>query len=85
MENDKKFSNEMFGYSKSEVEDYIKSLKAEYESRLQAEHSDANRVRHHKTGCHGIPFDKPSLPPAPYPCHPFQPEQPHAESLRLPL
>ena len=26
MENDKKFSNEMFGYSKSEVEDYIKLL-----------------------------------------------------------
>ncbi|CCY71061.1 putative uncharacterized protein [Clostridium sp. CAG:921] len=49
MENDKKFSNEMFGYSKSEVEDYIKSLKAEYESRLQAEHSDANRVANELT------------------------------------
>ena len=39
----------MFGYSKSEVEDYIKSLKAEYESRLQAEHSDANRVANELT------------------------------------
>ena len=49
MENDKKFSNEMFGYDKREVEDYIKSLKAEYESRIQAEKSDANRVANELT------------------------------------
>lgn len=49
MENDKKFSSEMFGYDKREVEDYIKSLKAEYESKLQAERSDANRVSNELT------------------------------------
>lgn len=49
MENEKKFSNEMFGYDKREVEDYIKSLKAEYESRIQAEKSDANRVANELT------------------------------------
>ena len=43
MENEKKFGNEMFGYDKREVEDYIKALKADYESRIQAERSDANR------------------------------------------
>lgn len=49
MENEKKFGNEMFGYDKREVEDYIKSLKAEYESRIQAEKSDANRVANELT------------------------------------
>lgn len=49
MENEKKFSNEMFGYDKREVEDYIKALKAEYESRIQAERSDANRVANELT------------------------------------
>ena len=49
MENDKKFSSEMFGYDKREVEDYIKSLKAEYESKIQAERSDANRVSNELT------------------------------------
>lgn len=49
MENEKKFSSEMFGYDKKEVEDYIKSLKAEYESKLQAERSDSNRVANELT------------------------------------
>lgn len=49
MENDKKFGNEMFGYDKREVEDYIKALKADYESRIQAERSDANRVANELT------------------------------------
>lgn len=49
MENDKKFSSEMFGYDKREVEDYIKNLKSEYESRLQAERSDANRISNELT------------------------------------
>lgn len=49
MENEKKFSNEMFGYDKKEVEEYIKSMKAEYESRLQAERSDANRIANELT------------------------------------
>src|SRR5574344_483645 len=49
MENDKKFSSEMFGYDKKEVEEYIKSMKAEYESKLQAERSDANRVANELT------------------------------------
>ena len=49
MENDKKFSSEMFGYDKREVEDYIKSIKAEYESKLQAERSDANRISNELT------------------------------------
>lgn len=49
MENDKKFSSEMFGYDKREVEDYIKSLKSEYESKLQAERSDANRISNELT------------------------------------
>ena len=44
MENEKKFSNEMFGYDKREVEEYIKAMKAEYESKIQAEKSDANRI-----------------------------------------
>ncbi|MEG0872626.1 MAG: hypothetical protein RSE00_01195 [Clostridia bacterium] len=49
MENEKKFSNEMFGYEKREVEDYIKALKAEYESKVQAERSEANRVANELT------------------------------------
>ena len=49
MENDKKFTNEMFGYSKIEVEEYIRTLKAEYESRIQAEHSDSNRIANELT------------------------------------
>lgn len=49
MENEKKFGNEMFGYDKREVEDYIKSLKAEYESRIHAEKSEANRVANELT------------------------------------
>ena len=49
MENEKKFSSEMFGYDKKEVEDYIKAIKAEYESKLQAERSDLNRVANELT------------------------------------
>lgn len=49
MENDKKFSSEMFGYDKREVEEYIKNMKADYESKLQAERSDANRVSNELT------------------------------------
>ncbi|MEG2311012.1 MAG: DivIVA domain-containing protein, partial [Clostridia bacterium] len=49
MENDKKFSNEMFGYDKKEVEEYIKAIKAEYESKIQAERSDANRLANELT------------------------------------
>lgn len=49
MENEKKFSNEMFGYNKSEVEEYIKAMKAEYESKIQAEKSDANRIANELT------------------------------------
>ena len=49
MENEKKFGTEMFGYSKTEVEEYIKSMKAEYESKIQAEKSDANRISNELT------------------------------------
>lgn len=49
MENEKKFSSEMFGYDKQEVEDYIKDLKAQYESKLQSERSDSNRVANELT------------------------------------
>lgn len=49
MDNEKKFSSEMFGYDKREVEDYIKVLKSEYESKLQAERSDANRISNELT------------------------------------
>ena len=49
MENEKKFSSEMFGYDKREVEEYIKNLKSEYESKLQAERSDANRISNELT------------------------------------
>ncbi len=44
MENDKKFTSEMFGYSKKEVEEYIKDLKADYEGRLQVEKAEVNRL-----------------------------------------
>ena len=49
MENEKKFNNEMFGYNKQEVEDYLKDMKADYESRLQAERSDVNRLQNELT------------------------------------
>ena len=49
MENEKKFSNEMFGYDKREVEEYIKAMKAEYDSKIQAEKSDANRIANELT------------------------------------
>ena len=49
MENEKKFNNEMFGYNKQEVEEYLKDMKADYESRLQAERSDVNRLRNELT------------------------------------
>ncbi len=49
MENEKRFSNEMFGYNKEEVEEYIRDVKAEYESRIQAERSDANRIANELT------------------------------------
>ena len=49
MENEKKFSSEMFGYDKREVDDYIKSIKAEYESKIQAERSESNRVSNELT------------------------------------
>ena len=39
MENDKKFTSEMFGYSKKEVEEYLKDMKADYEGRLQVENN----------------------------------------------
>ena len=44
MENDKKFTSEMFGYSKKEVEEYIKDMKADYEGRLQVEKAEVNRL-----------------------------------------
>ncbi len=49
MDLDKKFSNEMFGYNKSEVDDYIKELKSEYETKLQVERSDSNRLSNELT------------------------------------
>ena len=49
MEIDKKFANEMFGYNKAEVDDYIKELKSEYETKLQAERSDSNRLSNELT------------------------------------
>ncbi len=44
MENDKKFTSEMFGYAKREVEEYIKDMKADYEGRLQVEKAEVNRL-----------------------------------------
>ena len=49
MDNEKKFANEMFGYNKQEVDEYVKETKAEYESRLQAEKSDSNRLSNELT------------------------------------
>ena len=49
MDLDKKFSNEMFGYNKAEVDDYIKELKSEYETKLQVERSDSNRLSNELT------------------------------------
>ncbi len=49
MDLDKKFSNEMFGYNKSEVDDYVKELKSEYETKLQVERSDSNRLSNELT------------------------------------
>ena len=49
MEIDKKFANEMFGYNKAEVDDYIKELRSEYETKLQAERSDSNRLSNELT------------------------------------
>ena len=43
------FNNEMFGYNKQEVEEYLKDMKADYESRLQAERSDVNRLQNELT------------------------------------
>ena len=34
----------MFGYSKKEVEEYIKDMKADYEGRLQVEKAEVNRL-----------------------------------------
>lgn len=44
MENEKKFSTEMFGYEKKEVEEYVKDLKADYEGMLQVERAEVNRL-----------------------------------------
>lgn len=44
MENDKKFTSEMFGYSKKEVEEYLKDMKADYEGRIQVEKAEVNRL-----------------------------------------
>lgn len=49
MDSEKKFVNEMFGYNKQEVDEYIRELKAEYESRLQAEKSESNRLSNELT------------------------------------
>lgn len=49
MDNEKKFSNEMFGYDKKEVEEYIKELKADYESKVHAEKSETNRISNELT------------------------------------
>jgi cell division septum initiation protein DivIVA len=49
VDSEKKFANEMFGYNKQEVEEYVKETKAEYESRLQAEKSDSNRLSNELT------------------------------------
>lgn len=44
MENEKKFDNEMFGYDKKQVEEYIREMKADSESTLQAERAEVNRL-----------------------------------------
>ncbi|MEG0072952.1 MAG: DivIVA domain-containing protein [Clostridia bacterium] len=49
MDNEKKFSNEMFGYDKKEVEEYIKDIKADYESKVYAEKAENNRIANELT------------------------------------
>lgn len=44
MGNEKKFDNEMFGYDKKQVEEYIREMKADSESALQAERAEVNRL-----------------------------------------
>ena len=44
MENEKKFDNEMFGYDKKQVEEYIREMKADSESTLQGEKAEVNRL-----------------------------------------
>lgn len=44
MENEKKFDNEMFGYDKKQVEEYIREMKADSESTLQGERAEVNRL-----------------------------------------
>ncbi len=44
MENEKKFDNEMFGYDKKQVEEYIREMKADSESTIQAERAEVNRL-----------------------------------------
>ncbi len=44
MENEKKFDNEMFGYDKKQVEEYIREMKADAESTLQGERAEVNRL-----------------------------------------
>ncbi len=46
---DKKFSSEMFGYNKEDVEEYIKGLVAEYESKIGAEKADSSRLSNELT------------------------------------
>ncbi|MEG1142061.1 MAG: DivIVA domain-containing protein [Clostridia bacterium] len=49
MDSEKKFSTEMMGFNKREVEEYIKQIKAEYETKLQVEKSDSNRLSNELT------------------------------------
>ncbi len=49
MDNEKKFSNEMFGYDRKQVEEYIKEIKADYESKIHAEKSEINRISNELT------------------------------------
>lgn len=49
MENSKKFDNEMFGYDKKQVEEYIREMKADSESTLQAERAEVNRLSNEVT------------------------------------
>lgn len=44
MGNEKKFDNEMFGYDKKQVEEYIREMKADSESIVQAEKAEVNRL-----------------------------------------
>ena len=49
MYNENNFTNEMFGYNKEEVEEYIQENKSEYASYLQAERLDSDRLPHELT------------------------------------